>query len=198
MSYDTNLTEWILRAIAADLPFKLWEEWVFNPKYKLIIKHQLHPGESRKDYPHVYVSLNRPVSVVWAPELRGCLIITMENGAQSYVASREPLDPTILYRFELLPLLDARADTLLFALTETDFPLVMAKLDRLGNTLAALASPDPSKPGQWRVTHFEENVGPTGHTEVPDARSAVREMINSGYTNLASPSLIDEISTTFT
>jgi hypothetical protein len=193
-----NLTEWILQAIATDLPFRLWEEWIFNPKYKAIIKYQLRSGEKRKDYQHVYVSLNRPISVVWAPELKNSLIITMESGSQSYVASHEPLAPELLFSFELLPLLDTRADTLLSILSPEDFPLVMAKLDRQGNTLAALASPDPSNPAKWRVTHFGENVGPTGHTEVPDARSAVREMINSGYINLASPSLIDEISTTFT
>lgn len=190
---DPNIEKWILEAIATNVPFKIWEEWTFNPAYKEILKRQLPKGARRRDYPYVYFSPNRPISIAWARELSDSLVVTTVAGTKSYVASKTPLDPSTIYRLELLPLLDTRADTLLDLLDEEDFPLVMGKMSRDGRTLAAAVTHDPSNPTAWRVTYFEEDVGPTGHVEAQDVRSAVKEMINAGYVTLAPRSLIDDL-----
>lgn len=188
---------WVLETIAADLSFKYWEEWLFEPWYRERRKVLIRAGALPSDYKRVYLSPNRPISKLLTRELEDCLIIDNPAGTMSYVGSRSALPPETLYRYELYPLLNARCDALFSLLSASDFPFSMARQNSDGSVSVAVASADPRIPGSWRVTFFDENVGPTGHFEVADAKEAVEEMINRKYLQVAAASLLDEIASTF-
>lgn len=48
-----------------------------------------------------------------------------------------------------------------------------------GHQWAVVVSPDPSKPGRWRSTRFEDSQ-PTGHCEAPDFATALRRAYEDG------------------
>jgi hypothetical protein len=188
---------WVLESIASDLPFKYWDDWMFLPWYREQRKLLIQAGTKPSHYKWVYLSLNRPISKLWATDLRDCLFVDNQTGSMSYVGSPNPLSPETLYRYELYPLLNARGASLFSLLEARDFPFSMARQNADGSASVAVASADPRTPGSWRVTFFDENVGPTGHFEVADAEEAIKEMINRKYLQVASPKLLDEIASTF-
>ncbi len=188
---------WVIDSIAANLSFKYWDEWMFNPWYREQRKLLIREGTKPSHYRRVYLSPNRPISKLWASDLRECLIVDNQSGTMSYVGSHDPLPADTLYRFQLYPLLNARGDALCSLLDDRDFPFSMARQNSDGSASVAVVSIDPRSPGEWRVTFFDENVGPTGHFEVASAEEAVKEMINRKYLQVASPSLLDELAATF-
>ena len=196
---DPGVERYLMDVIGTKLPFKLWEDWAFDPYYREQVKSQLPRGARPRDYPHVYLSMSRPVSFAWARDLDPeCIVIaTSRNGARSYVASRELLAPEFVYQLELHPLLNTRADTLLSLLDEDDLPLAMAKQFNDDRIMLVVMSPDTIEPSKWRVTYFEEGVGPTGHLTVESPREALREMLNHDYAHIVPTSVLDEISGTF-
>lgn len=56
---------------------------------------------------------------------------------------------------------------------------------------AAAITPDPSKPGRWRVTRAD-NRGLSGHTEAETREHAIREALDDGFTTPA-PGRFDEL-----
>lgn len=196
---DPDVERYLMDVIVTKLPFKLWEDWAFGPYYREQIKSQLPRGARPRDYPHVYLSMNRPVSFTWARELdpESVVIATSKNGDRSYVASRELLSPEIVYRLELHPLLNTRANTLLSLLDEEDVPLIMAKQSKDDRIMLAMMSPDTIEPSKWRTTYFEEGVGPTGHLTVESPRDALRAMLDHDYAHIVAASVLDEIASTF-
>jgi hypothetical protein len=201
ISLEPNTEHWLEHVLFEDvLPPRTWDYWVFDPHAKEQLKRQLPEGAKRRDYPHVYFSANRPLSFSWTRGLLDpgdCAIVTTKEGTKSYVACRELLDPDTLYRLELYPLLETRVDTLMSLLTQDDWPLAMAKLRGNDHVEVVVATPDSRHPDRWRVTFFEEEVGPTGHLEVPDQRGAIKEMLAHDFHKIASLSMLDDIARTF-
>lgn len=194
---DPNVRDWVLEACGAKLPFKLWEYLMFSPAAREQIRRQLPPGAKwKRELPYVYYSANRPVSYTWAKvdlNPHQSVIVDSKDGSHSYILSGEILDPDVLYRLELYPLLDTRGATLMDLLGPEDRPLTGATP---GGDRVAVISRDLSSRG-WRVTYFEANVGPIGHLETDSETHGLSEMIVAGYTRLVHPSALDEIAATF-
>jgi len=57
--------------------------------------------------------------------------------------------------------------------------------ERGGGTV--LVSEDPSKPGGWRATSFGADGAPTGHSEAPSFREALRTAHHLGANILGEP-----------
>jgi hypothetical protein len=200
ISLDPRVEEWLEHVLFENvLPHKVWEDWLFDPSVKEQLKHALPARTKRRDYPHVYFSASRPLSHTWTRGLLdpgSCVIVASKSGTKSYVACRDLLVPDVLYRLELHPLLNTRGDTLMSLLTVEDWPLAMAKHLNNEHLSLAVATPDTRSSG-WRVTFFEEEVGPVGHLEVADPRGAVKELLDHDYEKIVPLSLLDDISRTF-
>lgn len=200
MIKDENLIRWVEQITTNKLPFRIWEDWIFNPKVRDQIKRQLPPGFKTSDYPFVYVSLNRPLSFLMTGyNPKDFLIADFPNANKSYLASKEMIDLGDMYRFELTPIGKTKAKVVVVALDlDSKSMFAFGKYSQGSQLEIGLVSKEPSKSGNWRVTYFLEDVGPTGHAEVIDRTEAVENLLENGYSNFIDPAVLDDILPTFT
>lgn len=71
----------------------------------------------------------------------------------------------------------AAREELAAALAAPGRPIRMRK----GDGRTAMAGPDVSKPGGFRVTRFDADGEPNGHVEYPDLETAINEALREGY-----------------
>jgi hypothetical protein len=190
---NENISRWIEQEIAAPTPKWYVDEQLFNPDVRANL-----PKSKRMQYRYTYVSVNRPISYLWATALdpSETVLATAKNNRQSLIFTRKPLSLETIYQLELQPVLKTRAQVALELARQKKWSLEFAKISKDGRAMTAVITKATSgKP--WRTTYFEEDVGPTGHEEGDDPEMLISSVLFLGYTRFAS-GLTDEIAKTFT
>lgn len=140
----------------------------------------------------VYVCPYRPLR---GPALRvfdepGISVHDVDGGRRGLVLTTDPLDPSVMEEWELVPYGKAAAWAIM---SLTTLPIELAReMTPDGVTRAALIHEGTKH--EPRLTWFEENVGPTGHQE-GTYDMLVEMALRAGYRRLA-PGIIDNIMAT--
>jgi len=189
---DENVSRWIEQEIAAPTPKWYVDEQLFNPNVRANL-----PKGKRAQYRYKYISINRPISYVWAKALdpNETVVATAKNDRQSLIFSKKPLSLETIYQLELQPVWETRGQVALELARKKKWLLEFAKMAKDGRAMTAVITQSTSgKP--WRVTYFEQDVGATGHEEGDDPETLIGSALSLGYTRFAG-GLTDEIAKTF-
>jgi hypothetical protein len=194
---NENISRWIEQEIAAPTPKWYVDEQLFNSNVRANL-----PKDKRAQFRYKYVSINRPISYVWAKALdpKDVVLATSNNGRQSLIFSKNPLSLETIYQLELQPVLETRGQVALEYAQKKKIPLEFAKpfqLNRHVMTAIITRSVSGKSAAPWRATYFEEKVGATGHEEGKDPETLIGCVLSLGYARFA-PGLTEEITKTFT
>jgi len=189
MRPDENVSDWVRQAVAARPP-------------RDAIRWQLDFFKASSDARrrHIYYSPYRPVSYVWAKDHlpRSVLIFDVAGGTKSLIATRDRLPLGASYKLELYPLNRQAEAGLVYDYYRALGKLAAVELARepgSGPGRAALVGRDPSRPGRFRATWFEEDLGPTGHLEGTSMLELIAETLGEGY-RLIQPGVVDALMST--
>ena len=140
------------------------------------------PLERRPDFrnrPYVYGSPYRPLppgaplhpfDAVWA---------TIHSGRHSIIATKVPIDSSVLEAFDLVPVNQGAVGALVVATAGTPIELAHSNGEE-----AALIFLNPRR--IWQLSFFTANIGPTGHAEAGNPYELAAQAVSMGYRRYAS------------